>query len=130
MWRLDQKKAVASAHVVVADDSIANFTKRAKTMGECLHAYGVHSVTFQPELSSLLLPPLPPQVAGGSDTASMMTSSVSSTATVDRPKKKQKPGAAPTPLVPTACQLVCGDESCKDLMCCAQVAVTEQENDI
>jgi len=50
VWRLDQKKAVASAHVVVSDPDIASFMNKAKIFTECLHAYGIHSATLQPEL--------------------------------------------------------------------------------
>lgn len=51
VWRLDQKKAVASAHIVVSDPDIASFVKKAKIFTECLHAYGIHSATLQPELA-------------------------------------------------------------------------------
>jgi zinc transporter 1 len=51
VWRLDQKKAVASAHIVVSDPDIASFMQKAKTFRECLHAYGIHSATLQPELA-------------------------------------------------------------------------------
>ncbi|KAK2802240.1 hypothetical protein FQN50_007420 [Emmonsiellopsis sp. PD_5] len=51
-WRLNQNKAIASAHVVTCDSSLANFMARAQRIGECLHAYGIHSVTLQPELAS------------------------------------------------------------------------------
>jgi|SRR5690242_1243676 len=50
VWRLDQRKAVASAHVVVSDPDVKSFMKKAKVITECLHAYGIHSVTLQPEL--------------------------------------------------------------------------------
>jgi len=50
VWRLDQRKAVASAHVVVSDPDMESFMKKAKVISECLHAYGIHSVTLQPEL--------------------------------------------------------------------------------
>jgi zinc transporter 1 len=50
VWRLDQKKAIASAHIVVNDPDIASFMKNAQTFRECLHAYGIHSATLQPEL--------------------------------------------------------------------------------
>jgi zinc transporter 1 len=52
VWRLDQKKAVASAHVVVSDPDIASFMKKAKIFSQCLHAYGIHSATLQPELAA------------------------------------------------------------------------------
>jgi len=51
VWRLNQHKALASAHVTIADPSLAQFQQQAKTINECLHAYGVHSVTLQPELA-------------------------------------------------------------------------------
>src|SRR5215470_18659787 len=56
VWRLNQHKAVASAHVTVADPSLELFQQQAKTISECLHAYGVHSVTLQPELVGKDLP--------------------------------------------------------------------------
>ncbi|KAH8724436.1 cation efflux protein/ zinc transporter-like protein [Phaeosphaeriaceae sp. PMI808] len=51
IWRLDQKKSIASAHIVVNDPDIASFMTKAQTFRECLHAYGIHSVTLQPELA-------------------------------------------------------------------------------
>jgi zinc transporter 1 len=50
VWRLSQHKALASTHVFTTDDSLANFMVRAKLINECLHAYGIHSSTLQPEL--------------------------------------------------------------------------------
>lgn len=51
VWRLDQRKAIASAHVVVSDPDVESFMRKAKVITECLHAYGIHSATLQPELS-------------------------------------------------------------------------------
>ena len=51
IWRLNQRKALASAHVTIADPSLEIFQQQAKTISECLHAYGVHSITLQPELA-------------------------------------------------------------------------------
>ena len=50
VWRLNQQKSLASAHVVIDDASLERFHGQAKTINECLHAYGVHSATIQPEL--------------------------------------------------------------------------------
>ncbi|KAH6722280.1 zinc transporter 1 [Leptodontidium sp. MPI-SDFR-AT-0119] len=52
VWRLSQHKALASAHVLTSDDSLSNFMVQAKRINECLHAYGIHSTTLQPELVS------------------------------------------------------------------------------
>ncbi|KAL8930560.1 MAG: hypothetical protein Q9208_000430 [Pyrenodesmia sp. 3 TL-2023] len=49
-WRLSQHKAVATAHVVVKGRDMEGFMAIAEVVGECLHAYGIHSVTLQPEL--------------------------------------------------------------------------------
>jgi zinc transporter 1 len=54
IWRLNQEKAVASAHIVVSDETMANFMGLANTINECFHAYGVHSATLQPELLPLI----------------------------------------------------------------------------
>ncbi|KAF2646216.1 cation efflux system protein czcD [Massarina eburnea CBS 473.64] len=51
VWQLDQRKVIASAHVVVAEDQLASFLEKRQTISECLHAYGIHSATLQPELS-------------------------------------------------------------------------------
>lgn len=58
VWRLNQHKALASAHVTIADPSLELFQQQAKTINECLHAYGVHSVTLQPELAGEDVPPI------------------------------------------------------------------------
>ena len=50
IWRLDQRKALASAHVVVTPaTTLTRFMQLANTITECLHAYGIHSATLQPE---------------------------------------------------------------------------------
>ncbi|KAE8453080.1 hypothetical protein EG329_012267 [Mollisiaceae sp. DMI_Dod_QoI] len=51
-WRLSQHKALASAHVLTSSDSLSTFMAQAKLINECLHAYGIHSTTLQPELVS------------------------------------------------------------------------------
>ncbi|KAK8050839.1 hypothetical protein PG993_002224 [Apiospora rasikravindrae] len=105
IWRLDQTKAVASAHVVVGEnDTIADFMERARTANECLHAYGIHSTTLQPEAVSA--------------TATTPSTSTSTTTTlVSSP-------SSPVPTIKSghgdkaACQVVCG-KLCESLKCCA-----------
>lgn len=53
VWRLDQQKTIASVHVVTDRPSVAGFMEQAQQVGECLHAYGVHSFTVQPERTAL-----------------------------------------------------------------------------
>ncbi|OJJ84836.1 putative di-, tri-valent inorganic cation transporter [Aspergillus glaucus CBS 516.65] len=52
IWRLNQQKVLASVHVVVSENTMPEFLKIAKTMNECFHEYGIHSVTLQPEITS------------------------------------------------------------------------------
>ncbi|KAM3556592.1 hypothetical protein ARSEF4850_005456 [Beauveria asiatica] len=64
IWKLDQRKSIASAHIVVDNGFSGKWLVTAKTILECFHAYGIHSVTLQPETT----PPPRPSVespAGG-----------------------------------------------------------------
>ncbi|EAT89315.1 hypothetical protein HBH56_013080 [Parastagonospora nodorum] len=92
VWRLDQKKAIASAHIVVSDPDIASFMKKAQTFRECLHAYGIHSATLQPEL------------AGSSEHEIKDASNATSAASTARPSIEK-------------CGLPCG-VVCEELKCC------------
>ncbi|KAG6006174.1 hypothetical protein E4U21_007284 [Claviceps maximensis] len=49
IWRLNQQTSIATAHIVIDDRTITDFTETAMIIMECLHAYGVHSATLQPE---------------------------------------------------------------------------------
>jgi len=69
VWRLDQKKAIASAHIVVSEPDIASFMKKAQKVRECLHAYGIHSATLQPELAGVAGEGV--EVSGDSPTSSI-----------------------------------------------------------
>ncbi|KAK3502618.1 cation efflux family-domain-containing protein [Neurospora crassa] len=139
VWRLDQNKAIASVHVVLTEDGIVNFMDKARTIGECLHAYGIHSATVQPELSpgyeeyelvpaskasATLATALPDGGDGPVDenesitTTPCGTTSASSsitTASVSLAKRRQASTA-------TTCHLVCGRGSCAGLACCQPVA--------
>jgi zinc transporter 1 len=98
VWRLDQTKAVASAHLVVSDPDVAAFMARARTVGECLHAYGIHSATLQPELL------LAGAVAEGTSTGAAAAAAGGGDAG----------DAAP------GCQILCGKGMCGHLMCCGE----------
>ncbi|GFF78195.1 metal ion resistance protein/transporter (Zrc1), putative [Aspergillus lentulus] len=49
IWQLNQEKALASVHLAVSNELIADFMDKAKIINECFHAYGIHSTTLQPE---------------------------------------------------------------------------------
>lgn len=93
VWRLDQKKAVASAHIVVTDPDIASFMAKAATFSQCLHAYGIHSATLQPELA------VSAQREGNQEAVSVGTSATSTTLSIEN------------------CGLSCG-MLCEELKCC------------
>ncbi|KAF2265327.1 cation efflux family protein [Lojkania enalia] len=95
VWRLDQKKVIASAHVVVKEESLSTFMKAAQTVSECLHAYGIHSATLQPEL-----------LLGNNSTATRATTT--SRASSIAGSLRQRAGE---------CGLTCG-KLCEPLMCC------------
>ncbi|KAK0666682.1 putative inorganic ion transporter [Cercophora samala] len=73
VWRLNQEKSIASAHVVVSDPDMAKFMDKAKTISECLHAYGIHSATLQPELIRAPLLPTGCQISCGSGMCEKLT---------------------------------------------------------
>ncbi|KAI9790072.1 MAG: hypothetical protein M1816_005542 [Peltula sp. TS41687] len=50
-WRLTQTRAIASAHIVISDESLSTFLEQTRVIRECLQAYGVDSVTLQPILA-------------------------------------------------------------------------------
>ncbi|KAK5451495.1 hypothetical protein LTS15_008260 [Exophiala xenobiotica] len=97
IWRLNQEKSVATAHIVVSDETMANFMGLANTINECFHAYGVHSATLQPELLPLIpsASEVQPQVG---DQASR--------------------GLRRRNVDNVSCMLGCRAALCEDLMCC------------
>ncbi|KAK1988445.1 cation diffusion facilitator family transporter [Colletotrichum cereale] len=48
VWRIDQKTMLATAHVVVADDSVSSFNSKARAIGAGLRPYGIHLIALQP----------------------------------------------------------------------------------
>lgn len=84
--------------LVGADDTVADFMARARTASECLHAYGIHSTTLQPEIA--------PATPAASTTTTLVSSSPAPTI-----KPEEENGAV-------RCQIVCGT-LCEGLKCCA-----------
>lgn len=96
IWRLDQQKAIASAHVVVSDQTMDSFIEKARTVNECLHAYGIHSATLQPET-----------VSGDGSASDHVSDGASSSLRRRR-------------LEPASCQIRCSN-LCHNLMCCTKM---------
>ncbi|KAF2427277.1 cation efflux protein [Tothia fuscella] len=91
VWRLNEDKACASAHIVIADASLEQFQGIAKIINECLHAYGIHSATIQPEVAASSYQ----SASDGNDSASL---------------RRRIRGQ-------TGCELHCGSD-CEDKSCC------------
>ncbi|KAI2618031.1 cation efflux protein [Hypomontagnella submonticulosa] len=118
IWRLDQEKVIATAHVVVSNDDMTTFMDRARTMGECLHAYGIHSATLQPEL------------AAQTSSSSVTAAEIDSASSVIHSTAEEPPVAATGAVVSSGalirrrrpetaapCQIACGN-LCQSLTCC------------
>lgn len=67
VWRLNQKKALASVHVAISNETVSDFVQIAKTMNDCFHSYGIHSATVQPELGLALASASATSVEGQDD---------------------------------------------------------------
>ncbi|TQS33011.1 hypothetical protein Golomagni_06659 [Golovinomyces magnicellulatus] len=98
VWRLNQRKSVASAHIVVTEGTVASFTEKAKVIMECLHAYGIHSATLQPEVM--------PEYPGGKESIHVSSKEL-------RHRKTQTP----------QCQLICSS-LCHGMRCCPPVQIS------
>lgn len=92
----------------------------AQTIKECMHAYGIHSTTLQPELY-VPIPDIPAMAVlngeeegEGEDNGATATCSSSAATT-----ETKVTVAAPPP----ACQIVCGKGMCHRLLCCKPVVV-------
>ncbi|KAI0196020.1 cation efflux family protein [Xylaria flabelliformis] len=114
IWRLDQQKAIASAHVVVSNNEMADFMDRAKTVSECLHAYGIHSATVQPELADpthIITPSSSSRGEGSSrnDDASRSGAGNGPRSAAASLRRRRVEGSG--------CQIVCGN-ICESLTCC------------
>ncbi|KAI1034057.1 hypothetical protein LB505_003176 [Fusarium chuoi] len=108
IWRLDQRKFVASAHIVVDSRTVQGFADKARIIMECLHAYGVHSATLQPEVleaSPVIMPDSGPGYQG-------QATSIDANHSVCR-NQRSRGGEQ-------ECQVICGS-SCDGLRCCAPV---------
>lgn len=118
IWRLDQQKAIASAHVVVSDESMSNFIEKARTVNECLHAYGIHSSTLQPETADESARAA--QDAAAAAAAATSSSSAAAAAAPDSVSDGTGSALRRRRLDPAACQMICSN-LCHNLMCCTKI---------
>ncbi|RDL40715.1 putative cation diffusion facilitator family metal ion transporter [Venustampulla echinocandica] len=120
-WRLSQNKAIATAHIVTSDDSLANFVAQAKMINECLHAYGIHSTTLQPELNpgpptTADLPPTSSDGENGTNTG-LGNKATGSDTVQDIGGQARSNLRQRVPKALSSCRITCGD-FCEPLQCC------------
>lgn len=53
VWSLTQTKAIAALHLTVASDSLTAFMSLSRKIQSCLHYWGIHAVTIQPEFAGV-----------------------------------------------------------------------------
>lgn len=92
---------------------MSNFIEKARTVNECLHAYGIHSSTLQPETAEDAAQVAP---QGGADATAVATTAASSGSVsegVGSSLRRRR-------LDPAACQMICSN-LCHNLMCCTKI---------
>lgn len=92
---------------------MSNFIEKARTVNECLHAYGIHSSTLQPETTAgnPVQDAAAAAAAATSATASASSGSVSESVSSSLRRRR---------LDPAACQMICSN-LCHNLMCCTKI---------
>ncbi|KAG8624213.1 hypothetical protein KVT40_009189 [Elsinoe batatas] len=120
VWQLSDTKLVASIHVQVAYDfkgeGSARYMQLAHEIRECLHEYGIHSSTIQPEFC------LDP------DHDHLTTVNESDSEGSPRPKTVSKKASKANSLHDQACLLDCGDTCGNDMSCCPAPASKDKKD--
>ena len=113
VWQLSDTKLVASLHVQLEYDfkgeGSARYMQLARAIRRCLHEYGIHSSTIQPEFCL----DINHNHASDNETSEPDTKRIS--------KRGSKAGSLRSD--PEACLLECGEECDEDGQCCAPSAL-------
>lgn len=115
VWQLSDTKLVASLHVQVAFDfegeGSARYMRLARAVRDCLHEYGIHSSTIQPEFC---LDPRHDHLtdSGAGSTTGNVDGSADSAATGNKLQ-------TPQPTAADSCLLECAEACGKDQGCCS-----------
>lgn len=118
IWQLSDVKMIASLHIQIAfdPDQGGRYMQLARAIRTCLHAYGIHSSTIQPEYTKpgfgdVAADSLTPGGSGGS------TVGYGATGEGSRTGSDNGGGSTGEP----ACLLECGD-GCETVKCCGPVS--------
>ena len=130
VWQLSDTKLVASLHVQVAfgykgADS-EQYMKLAKAVRRCLHEYGIHSSTIQPEFC---LDDNHKHTTTSQNSSKMQAGTVTSTgvSTARDTSAVQGSSNASIRSLPDACLLDCDDECDSSKGCCAPAPANNNE---
>lgn len=128
VWQLSDVKMIASLHVQVEFDfkgeGSARYMQLARAIRRCLHGYGIHSSTIQPEFC---LDSEHRHTSGSS--SDNEESNVGKGTTRVRARSKVGSRTASVRSEPETCLLECGDECGESGQCCIpNAAETETEN--
>ena len=126
VWQLSDTKLVASLHVQVEFDfkgeGSARYMQLARDIQTCLHEYGIHSSTIQPEFCLNSDHRHSPKVGASSDDGRDYHNDGSTSKPIS--KKGSKDGSLRSE--PDACLLDCGDECGSGKRCCPPDISTEE----
>lgn len=115
VWQLSDTKLVASLHVQVdfefKGEGSARYMELAQAIRKCLHEYGIHSSTIQPEFC------LDPEHDHGNDVEGQPDAS-SPTGSVKRSKPTSRVASKAGSVREPNCLLECGDECGTGKGCC------------
>ncbi|KAJ5812287.1 hypothetical protein N7474_008588 [Penicillium riverlandense] len=111
VWQLSDTKIVASIHIQVDTEIKGEVSERymrlARQIRRCLHAYGIHSSTIQPEFA-------PDSDAEDNQNQTQPSSSRSTTEVPDMPSRT----ASVREGAPQGCLLECDDNCARGGQCC------------
>ena len=129
VWQLSDTKLVASLHIKVKHDfkgkGSARYMDLARAVRQCLHEYGIHSSTIQPEFcldGDHQSPISHSDRFGDSDEAG-------ANETTMRSASKSGSRAASLPNESETCLLDCGDECGERGQCCIPASVEQDLHD-
>jgi zinc transporter 1 len=117
VWQLSDTKLVASLHVKVDCEvegaGSASYMHLAREIRSCLHGYGIHSSTIQPEFEA----PPPRSLTGDDDGAAGAAGNGSGSATPKNNVNGSKTASLRSEGQPV-CLLDCSDDCAGSKMCC------------
>lgn len=125
VWQLNETKFIASLHIRVNGDfkgeGFAKYMVLARDVSQCLHKYGIHSSTIQPEF---LDNSRPQSLRSISDINDSGTNEANSRRGREKSKSGNRGEEESMDSEAKACLLECGDECDERGQCCAPGSIS------